>query len=235
MIHEWWGLREEIIDKADALAAEGYIVIAPDALRGRSTSWVPSALYGVISTPPEQIDGDIETVFQWLVAQPSVRTDRIAVMGFCFGGGASLRYSLGNPKLAATVVFYGQLVTEAERLKALSGPVLGIFGGADSAPSPEQARAFEMALKQAGKSHEVTIYDGQPHAFVGDMAQVRAGGPQGAAWAQLLRFLDASLKQDRASTPILWSDTRIASNSVDLVYVLELALAHAFTQGHRGH
>jgi len=101
---------------------------------------------------------------------------------------------LHNNRLAATVVFYGSPETDPQVLKNLPGPVLGIFGGADQSISVEDVNAFEEGLQEAGVPHEITIYEGQPHAFVTDIESIRAGGMQGEAWAQMLAFLDENLK-----------------------------------------
>lgn len=198
MIHEFYGLNQSIVGKAQGLAEEGYVVVAPDTFRGSTTSWIPRAIFQVITTPAEQVNQDLDSVFLWLAAQPNVRADRIAIMGFCYGGRTSLLYSLHNPNLAATAIFYGSLVTDANVLKQLPGPVLGIFGGADQSIPLEQVRAFESALQQAGVPHEITIYENQPHAFVTDIESIRAGGVQGEAWAQLLSFLGRSLRGESA-------------------------------------
>jgi carboxymethylenebutenolidase len=79
-------------------------------------------------------------------------------------------------------------------LKALPGPVLGIFGGADQSIPVEDVNAFEKALSDAGVMHEITVYDGQPHAFVHDAEGIKTGGAQGEAWSQMLAFLDANLR-----------------------------------------
>ncbi len=194
MIHEFWGLREEIVGKADALAAEGYVVVAPDTFRGGSTGWIPRAIYQTATTPPEQVNADLDAVYAWLAAQPDVAAERVAIMGFCYGGRTSLLYSVHNPAIAATGIFYGMADTTPEQLSVLGGPVLGIFGGADSSIPLEEVRALEANLAAAGIPHSFSIYDGQPHAFVQGIEQIRQGGPQGEAWAELLAFLDGALK-----------------------------------------
>ena len=194
MIHEFYGLNESIIGKAKGLAEEGYYVVAPDTFRGSTTAWIPRAIYQVISTPPERVNADLDSVYAWLESQPDVDASRVAITGFCYGGRASLLYSLHNNRLAATVVFYGSPETDPQVLKNLPGPVLGIFGGADQSISVEEVNAFEEGLQEAGVPHEITIYDGQPHAFVTDIESIRAGGAQGEAWAQMLGFLDKNLK-----------------------------------------
>lgn len=196
MVHEFWGLREDMVGKAEALAREGYVVVAPDVFRGSSASWVPRAIWQVVSTPTDQADADLDAVFAWLASQPDVRPDQIAIMGFCFGGGTSLRYSLHNPDLAATAVLYGSVITEPERLRALPGPLLGIFGGADQSIPIDEVRAFERALQEAGVPSQITVYDGQPHAFIESADPPTAGGAQQEAWQELVTFFGGSLRGD---------------------------------------
>lgn len=194
MIHEFYGLNESIISKADLLAEQGYLVIAPDTFRGSTTTWIPRAIYQVISSKPENVNADLDSVYSWLESKPDVDTNRIAIAGFCYGGRASLVYSLHNDRLAATVIFYGSPETDADVLKNLPGPVLGIFGGADQSIPVEQVDAFDRALTQANVPHEITIYDGQPHAFVQDAEGIESGGAQAEAWNQMLAFLDVNLR-----------------------------------------
>lgn len=193
MVHEFWGLNESIVGKADLLAEEGYLVIAPDTFRGSTTGWVPGAIYQVISSKPENVNADLDSVYSWLASQPDVDVDRIAIAGFCYGGRTSLAYSLHNNRLAATVMFYGSPETDPAVLKTLPGPVLGIFGGADQTIPVSQVNAFDAALTEAGVPHEIKIYEGQPHAFVQDAEGIRAGGAQAEAWNQMLAFLEANL------------------------------------------
>ena len=194
MIHEFYGLNESIVSKADLLAEEGYLVIAPDTFRGSTTSWIPRAIYQVITSRPENVNADLDSVYAWLESQPDVDADSIAIAGFCYGGRTSLTYSLHNSRLASTVIFYGSPETDPNVLKDLPGPVLGIFGGADQSIPVDEVNAFEAALVEAGIPHEITIYEGQPHAFVQDAEEIQIGGAQGEAWNQMLAFLDSNLK-----------------------------------------
>ncbi len=127
MIHEFYGLRESIIGKADLLAQEGYLVIAPDTFRGATTSWIPRAIYQVVSTKPEDVNADLDLIYAWLETQSDMDANRIAIAGFCYGGRTSLVYSLHNNKLAATVIFYGSPETDPAVLKNLPGPVARDF------------------------------------------------------------------------------------------------------------
>jgi carboxymethylenebutenolidase len=226
MIHEFWGLNESIAGKADLLAKEGYFVIAPDTFRGSTTGWVPRAIYQVISSKSENVIADLDSVYAWLESQPDVDTSRIAIAGFCYGGRTSLAYSLHNNQLAATVVFYGAPETDPAVLKTLPGPVLGIFGGADPSIPVEQVKAFDAALTEADVPHEITIYEGQPHAFVQDAQGIQAGGAQAEAWNQMLAFVEKNLK----NRPTTQSKPPLSEYRAPFAwkYYLMLVYEHAF-------
>jgi carboxymethylenebutenolidase len=226
MIHEFFGLNESIVGKAEGLAQEGYLVVAPDTFRGSTTAWIPRAIYQVITNKPEQVNQDLDSVYAWIEAQPNAAADHIGIVGFCYGGRASLSYSLHNDQLAATVIFYGSPVTDPQVLRSLPGPVLGIFGGADNSIPVGDVRAFEAALNQAGIPNEITLYEGQPHAFVTDIESIRAGGVQGQAWEQMLAFFEKNLKQNVTTQHSNLQQTY--HDSFDWEYYLLLAYEHAF-------
>ncbi len=233
MIHEFFGLNESIVGKAQGLAEEGYLVVAPDTFRGSTTAWIPRAIYQVITNDPEQVNQDLDAVYAWLADQPNAAFDRTAIAGFCYGGRVSLQYSLHNPGMAATVIFYGSPVTDVETLRSLPGPVLGIFGEADNSIPLDDVRAFETALGQAGIPNEISIYPDQPHAFVTSMEAIRQGGVQGEAWAQMLAFLDENLKPDNASQN---DQPGLDYNpGFDWRYYLLLVYEHAFGTASHNH
>ncbi len=189
MLHEFWGMRPELQGKAEALAAEGYVVVAADTYRGQVTNWIPKAIYLASTTPTARVNQDLDTVFSWLATQPNVDPARIMVMGFCYGGGKALQYSLHNPALAATGIFYGSLITDPAALRALPGPVLGIFGGADQSIPVEEVQTFQQTLESLDIPNQISIYPGEGHAFVQSIEAIQQGGAQGAAWQEFLTFL----------------------------------------------
>ncbi|NWG33741.1 MAG: dienelactone hydrolase family protein [Chloroflexi bacterium] len=199
MIHEFFGLNESIVSKADLLAQDGYLVVAPDTFRGSTTAWIPRAIYQVITARQENINADLDSVYAWLETQPDTAINRIAIAGFCYGGRTSLTYSLHNNRLAATVIFYGSPETDPAVLANLPGPVLGIFGSADQSIPLTQVTAFEKGLEAAGIPHQITVYDGQPHAFVQDAEGIQAGGAQAEAWNEMLTFLEQTLNSGSSS------------------------------------
>ncbi len=227
MIHEFWGIREDMLGKAEALADEGYVVIAPNVFRNGTTNWLPSAIYKVIIADSAQIDSDVDAVYQWLTTQPEVQADRVAIMGFCFGGGTALRYSTENNQLAGTAVFYGQIISDPEQLKTISGPVLGIFAGDDVSISQENVAALAQGLDAAAVPNEIKVYAGQPHAFVGSIEDINAGGADQEAWQQLLAFLQRTLKEGPGSASIAPKPITVSIGGEHSIrYLVGLILGH---------
>ena len=190
MLHEWWGLNEGITELADAMAAEGYVVLVPDAYRGKLATQVPRALFLRLTTPNEEIHADLDAGLAYLQALPDVDAARTASLGFCFGGEQSLQISLRQPEnLAATIVLYGSLETDPAALQPIQDqPLLGIFGAEDAQIPVSDVRAFEAALASLGAPATITIYDGVGHAFVQE-DNFNQPGAAGEAWQQMVQFL----------------------------------------------
>jgi carboxymethylenebutenolidase len=195
MIHEWWGLNRDIARLADALSEEGYVVLAPDVFRGSVAQSASQAMQQVRSTPREQIQADLDAAVSFLREHDAVDPDRIASMGFCFGGTQSMYLGTRNPALDAVVTFYGSgPITEASALGVMdqNAPVLGVFGRQDGNIPVREVRGFRRALEARGIEHTVTIYPGVGHAFV-DSTNYDGNGTAAEAWQQLLSFLDQHL------------------------------------------
>jgi carboxymethylenebutenolidase len=194
LIHEWWGLNEDTVAKADELAANGYVVMAVDAWRGVSTRSMPRAILQVTTTSQDRVSSDLDSAFQYLANMPSVDRNRIAAMGFCYGGGQSLLFGMRQP-VAATILFYGNLVNDPAELALLKGkPVLGIFGAEDAVISTESVRSFEQSLKDMMIESQITIYPGVGHAFANQADAIKQPGAAFEAWQETLSFLEAHLK-----------------------------------------
>jgi carboxymethylenebutenolidase len=195
LIHEWWGLNEGITLLADALAKEGYVVFAPDAYRGNVTAAFPRALWLRITTPQEQVETDVDSGLAYLRSLDSVDTQRVASMGFCFGGGHSLQLGLRQSEnLALTIMYYGAVVTEPDLLRPLTEaqPILGIFAEEDNTIFPAEVLEFEAALNSLDIENEITIYPGVGHAFLNE-ENYNQPGPAREAWQQTLAFLEKNL------------------------------------------
>lgn len=195
LVHEFFGINQDITQKADLLAQQGYLVLAVDAYRGNTSPLVPRAVWLVLTTPQEHIRADIDAGFQYLAASPDVDAARIGALGFCFGGTQVMHLATRNPSLAATVIYYGNgPITSPQALGVMgqSGPVLGIYGEQDAGIPLDQVRAFEQAMNSRRVSNQVTIYPGVGHAFV-HMDTLSGPGPAQDAWNQMLGFLEQAL------------------------------------------
>lgn len=196
LIHEWWGLNEGITILADALAAEGYAVLAVDAYRGNVTEQIPRALWLRLTTPEEQVFNDVDAGLAYLLNHEMVDAEHVASMGFCFGGGHSLQLGMRESEnLALTIMYYGAVETNPELLRPLvdNQPVLGIFGEEDATIPVDNVLEFEAALNSLDIPNEITIYDDVGHAFLNEENYDQPGAA-GDAWQQTLRFLQRELK-----------------------------------------
>jgi len=165
VLHEWWGLDSWIKDQARALAKEGYAALAVDLYRGKVTASQEEAHQLMMGTPVDRQNRDMKAAFAYLGARKDVVKTRIASLGYCMGGRNSFTLAVEEPTLAAAVVYYGAPPTEPAAIAKIRAPMLGNFGGDDSGPSPAQAREFEAAAKKAGKTFDLKVYAGAPHAF----------------------------------------------------------------------
>lgn len=196
MVHEWWGLNYDTTVLADALAREGFVVLAADAFRGSVAQTPAEARKQVTETPSKQIAADLDAALDFLRSHPLVKADSVASLGFCFGGTQSMYMGTRNPELAAVVIFYGSgPIQTADELGSMreAGPVLGIYGKQDGGIPVNQVRNFEDALDARGVENTITIYPGVGHAFVKSNTYMSGASPE-QAWKQMVNFLDDTLK-----------------------------------------
>jgi carboxymethylenebutenolidase len=197
MVHEWWGLNHDTTELADALAREGFVVLAADAFRGSVARTAADARKQVTETPREQIAADLDAALDFLRSDPRVDANRVASLGFCFGGTQSMYMGTRNPELAGVVIFYGSgPIQDAAQLGSMkeAGPVLGIYGKEDGGIPVEQVRKFEDVMDARGVENTITIYPGVGHAFVKSNTYRSGGAPQ-QAWNQMVNFLKTTLSE----------------------------------------
>ena len=196
MIHEWWGLNDNIREMARQLASHGYVVLAVDMYNGQvaKNSSAAGQLAGSVRNNREGAIANLKAAVSYLRNQSDVNPDLIASMGWCFGGQWSLQLAL-NEKLAATVIYYGQLETDASKLAVIDWPVLGIFGSKDTSIPVETVKQFEIALNEAGVENEIYIYEGVGHAFANPSGMNYAPEQTKDAWEKTIAFLDKYLKK----------------------------------------
>ena len=164
-IQEWWGLNDFARKKADGFAGKGYVALAPDLYRGKVTDNPDTAHQLMRGLPEDRAMRDLQASVAYLRSRPDVDGKRIAVIGWCMGGGYALKLALAQPDLAGTVMYYGSLVTDEAKIASLKPPLLGNFGGTDQGIPPESVREFERKAKALGKQVDFKIYPEAGHAF----------------------------------------------------------------------
>ncbi|MBI2911503.1 MAG: dienelactone hydrolase family protein [Chloroflexi bacterium] len=197
VIHENRGLMEHIKDVARRTALEGYVALGVDLMSplGGSDSFPTrdDAIANIRNVTPHQVLQQLDASVDFLKSQPNVRADRIGVIGFCWGGGASLLFATRRPDLAAAVSFYGRSPDPLDNVQNIRAPVMCVYGEDDPGLMPG-VPALEEALKRHGKAHEVYVYAGAKHAFHNDDNHER-WDPQAArsAWARTVLFFQRHL------------------------------------------
>jgi carboxymethylenebutenolidase len=193
MIHEWWGLNENIKDMANKLAEQGYVVLAADMYNGQVATTPDQAmqLAGSVRENPSEAIANLQAAVRYLGSLEGVNSSRIASLGWCFGGGQSLQLALNSEEnpLAATVLYYGNLVLDEQELSKIQWPVLGIFGDQDESIPVENVTKFEQALNSTGVPNEIYIYEGVGHAFANPSGDNYAPEETNDAWENTLAFL----------------------------------------------
>jgi carboxymethylenebutenolidase len=194
VIHEWWGLNEQIKSATRDLAGAGYVALAVDLYRGTVTASFDEAPRMAKSLPPARAVSDLNEAVKFLASRQYVKGEKIGSVGWCMGGGYSLALALSNPAMAATVIYYGHLVTDPAEVSKIPAPVIGFFGQEDRSPSPGDVRAFEAALQKAGKKISTYIYPGAGHAFA-NPTRTDAYRPEATkdSWARMMEFLKNTL------------------------------------------
>jgi carboxymethylenebutenolidase len=194
MIHEWWGLNDNIRAMAERLAAEGYIVLAVDLFGGNSAT-DPEVARQLMLRAVENRDSVTSNIQQaYAFVTDTAGSPRVASLGWCFGGGWSLNTALLFPTdLDAAVIYYGQVTNDEEKLSPLEVPILGLFGSEDRGIKVESVRRFEAALELLGKDHEFHIYEGAGHAFANPSGNNFNASYAEDAWKRTLDFLGAHL------------------------------------------
>ncbi len=190
MIHEWWGLNDNIREMAAELARHGYKVLAVD-LFGSVAVTPDEARAGVAALNQEKALENLKAAVAYLRSRGATS---VGSLGWCFGGGQSMQLALAGEDLAATVIYYGNLVVDAGKLKDIKWPVLGIFGEKDQSVKAETVREFDAALDVAGVKNAIYIYPGVGHAFANPSGDNYAPNETRDAWDKTLKFLKENLK-----------------------------------------
>ena len=175
LIHEIFGLSDWMKMQADELAAKGYIVLAPDLVSGigpngggtdqlvATTGTNDPVVKAVGALDPAQVTADLDAVADYGLAQPS-SNGKLAVAGFCWGGGKTFAYATHRKDLKLALVFYGPPPAAAD-MASINAPVYGFYAGLDARIGATIPQAV-TDMKAAGKLYEPVTYDDAGHGFM---------------------------------------------------------------------
>ncbi len=199
VIHENRGLNDWARSAADQFAEAGVIAIAPDLLsglgpNGGKTSDFPSqdaATQALSKLPPDQVTADLNACADY-VAKLDACNGKVAVGGFCWGGGQTFRFATNRESIAAALVFYGPAPADAAAVAKIKAPVYGFYGENDARINAGIEKAT-ASMKEAGKTYDPVIYKGAGHGFMraGEMAGAKdeEKKARGDAWTRIREIL----------------------------------------------
>ena len=192
VIHEWWGLNEDIHAMTEQLAAQGYTALAVDLYDGKSATQVRAAyeLSTNLSSNEERGLANLQAAYDYL--EDEMGATKIGVIGWCLGGKWSLKTALMLPEdIDATVIYYGGLTDDKDKLATLDMPIIGFVGTRDRLH--KEFIAFDANMKELGKNASIHIYEGAKHAFANASGTVYEPVAAEDSWEKTISFLSSYL------------------------------------------
>ena len=192
VIHEWCGLNEDIHAMTEQLAALGYTALAVDLYDGKSATEIRPAyeLSTNLSSKEERGLANLKAAYDYLEAE--MGATKISVIGWCLGGKWSLKTALMLPKeIDATVIYYGSLTDDKEKLATLDMPIIGFVGTRDRLH--KEFITFDATMKELGKNASVHIYEGAKHAYANASGTVYEPVAAEDSWQKTVNFLKTYL------------------------------------------
>ncbi len=195
VIHERWGLNDDIRAVTRRLAAQGYVALAVD-LYGGAIAATPDKAQQLMTEVLDDSDGtkrNLSEAYGYL--EKYALAPRIGCIGWDLGGGWSLQAALLYPDtLDAMVMYYGQIINDRGQLAKLALPMLAFFGSEDKSIPARDVQAFRSTLKELGKNAEVLIMVGEGHEFANPNGGSYSERAASESWTKTLEFFARNLK-----------------------------------------
>ena len=195
VIHEWWGVNEQVKGIARRLASEGFRAFAVDLYRGKVTTDAAEAAELMKALDAERALLELQAAVRALL--PGAQ-GRLGVLGFCMGGSYALATAAHHPEVKAVVAFYGIPSAALADVSRISAKVQGHYASRDRSVTPERVDTLERTLRAAGV--QATLYRYQAdHAFANEQRPT-VYAPEAAqlAWQRTLAFFHAELGGEKA-------------------------------------
>ncbi len=193
LVHEFWGVNEQMKRVAERLEKEGFEVLLADLYKGKVAKTAEEARAMKDDVRDDEALQILESGVKELESRGIAR-DKIAIWGFCMGGSFSYLAAASGMKIGAFVIFYGSRISADEgKSVKIEAPILGVFGAMDKAIPAELVNAFRSALDKLSKPNEIHIYSDADHAFFNEERASYNEKAAKDAWERTLSFLNKHL------------------------------------------
>jgi dienelactone hydrolase len=201
LVHEWWGLNEYAKDRARQLAAKGYVAFAMDMYGEGKVTGHPEQASEWARAITENVDRWQERANAGLDVvrkDPRVDPERIAAIGYCFGGATVQQMAYSGAGLRGVVSFHGSLLpVQEDRVKQVKAIILILHGASDPLITVEQVQTYVSAMEASGLDWQMVFYGGAKHSFtnpgadkVGMDALRYSASADARSWAHMKIFLE---------------------------------------------
>ncbi len=190
LIHEWWGLNDQIRSMVPKFAEAGYLSLAVDLYQKQVAETPDKARALMQQIQPDVATDALVTWINWLREHPK-SNGKVGTVGWCFGGGWSLNASIATP-VEATVIYYGRCGKSADEVASLIGPVLGHFATQDQFINQDMVSRFETSMDAAGKTYTNHWYEAD-HGFANPTTTRHDAEDTMLAWSRTLDFFKIHL------------------------------------------
>ncbi len=191
LVHEWWGLNDHIKAVAADFAKLGYAALAVDLMGGEVATTPEKARQQMQAVVGAEAEDTMVSWIDWM-RRHEATTDKVATIGWCFGGGWSLNASIAAP-VDGTVIYYGNVAKPSDHLAKLNGPVIGHFATKDKWINKPMVDGFVANMAEAGKALTVYWYEAD-HAFANPTSARYDNQDAALSWERTQSFLTQTLK-----------------------------------------
>lgn len=197
VVQEWWGIESHVIELAQKLAAEGFVVAVPDLYHGKVSTEPNEAQKAMMALTSniQKAMNEVTATLDAVKAMPNVEPKKLGLMGFCMGGFIAYKIAENYPDLGAVTPFYGGGYdpTPAD-IAGVNAPIMAFYGKTDGWIPPEQIEKIKGVFAEAGKQYEAHVYDDAGHAFLNPNHGAYVESAAKDAWPRAIGFLKENLK-----------------------------------------
>lgn len=198
LVHDRWGLNDDIRQAAERLAANGYIVLAVDLFLGKTVNSVTEArdLEIDVLENPGRVQDNISQAIEFV--RVSSGPPGLAILGFGLGGGLAMNAALDHPAdLEAIVSFYGQPLSDDGDIARLEVPFQGFYAESDRAVPLSTVEEFQAIAEELGKDVDIEVMAAARRGFAEASGETYDAEALDSAWEQMLEFLGAAFDASR--------------------------------------